>query len=515
MAKKNPRLKRSGVIHEYTPEQIVELRKCFNDPVYFAKTYVKIKHPVRGQIPFKLYPYQEEVMRMYVENRYNILLSARQTGKTETTCAYLLWYAIFNNDKTVLVVSNKSTNSKEIIAKIQYAYEELPDWLKPGINENSWNKHECAFENKSRIIAQTTAPDSGRGLAISLLYCDEFAFVRAHIQEEFWDSVSPTLATGGSCIISSTPNGDSNLFAALWRQAEAQTNEFQPKHIPWDAPPGRDEAFKKTQMGLLGERKWKQEYECDFLSADGNLIDSKTLSEIQTGIEKNTSVAFNINGEQDFWKKIDRGATYIVTVDPSGGLGEDYSVINVFEFPRLEQVMEFRNNTYQTPALYAKMKSILNLFASFGCTVYFTIENNGLGNGLISLFEVDETPPRANLISEAGKGKLGMTTTNKTKLRSCIKLKEMVESRNIRINSLDLVRELKNYVKKDGSYAAQRGSTDDCVSTVLLLVRILEEMVNFDMAAYSLMYQFEHKNDWEANEHRSTDEYIYSKPIVL
>lgn len=519
MPRRNPRLKKSGQQDEYTPFQIQELMKCMNDPIYFAKTYVKIKHPIRGRIPFILYPYQEEVMNMYQNNRYNILLSARQTGKTETTCAYLLWFAIFHDDKTVLVVSNKSTNAKEIIAKIQYAYEELPDWLKPAIEENSWNKHECSFDNKSRILATTTASDSGRGLAISLLFCDEFAFVRSHIQEEFWDSVSPTLATGGACIIASTPNGDSNKFAVLYRGAEMGNNEFKWKHIPWDAPPGRDEKFKETQIGLLGERKWRQEYECDFLSADGNLIDSLTLAQIERGVNERSNPAFVVDN-QIFWKHIERGGTYLVSIDPATGQGEDYSAIEVFNFPQLEQVMEYRDNLISTGALYARVKNVLAFLASYGCTVYFSVENNGVGAGIIALYEVDATQPNANLVSEIGKGKMGMTTTSKNKLPTCIKLKEMVEKGAFTLNSKLLVKELKNYVRKEGSYAAQRGSTDDCISAVLIIIRIIEQMVDFDMSAYSLMYSFQHRTDWLDTTDGKTgyqappDDYIYMKPIT-
>lgn len=172
-SKKNPGLKRSNVPVEYTREMIVELQRCAMDPVYFIKNYVYIKHAKRGKIKFDLYDYQEEMVKKYHSNRFNIVLSARQTGKTETTCAFLLWSAIFKPDQTILVASNKSKNAMEIIAKIQYAYEELPHWLKPGIDENSWNKHTCAFDNKSRIVATTTSADSGRGMAISLLYCLE------------------------------------------------------------------------------------------------------------------------------------------------------------------------------------------------------------------------------------------------------------------------------------------------------------------------------------------------------
>lgn len=168
---KNPRLKKAHAEVEYTPEQVMELAKCADDPVYFITNYVYIRHPMKGQILFSMYGYQKELVDLYENNRYSIVLSARQTGKTETTCAYLLWFAIFHPDKLVLVVSNKSTNAMEIIGKIQNAYEELPNWLKPGIDDASWNKHECKFDNKSRIVSQTTSSDSGRGLSISLLYC--------------------------------------------------------------------------------------------------------------------------------------------------------------------------------------------------------------------------------------------------------------------------------------------------------------------------------------------------------
>jgi len=257
----NPRLKKAFTEQSYTVEQAQELMRCARDPVHFITNYVFIKHPVRGQIKFAMYDYQKNMVRQFEKNRYNIVLASRQVGKTETSAAYLLWYALFNEEKMILILSNKSDGAKEIISKIQNAYEELPHWLKPGIDEDSWNKHECRFDNKSRILAGATSADSARGLAISLLYLDEFAFVKTHLQEEFWTSVLPTLSTGGSCIISSTPNGNSNRFAQMWREAQ-NDGEFVPTHVPWDAPPGRDKDFKKQQISILGKRKWLQEYEC-------------------------------------------------------------------------------------------------------------------------------------------------------------------------------------------------------------------------------------------------------------
>lgn len=266
--RRNPGLKSPHQLIDYGREEIIELQKCARDPIYFIKNYIKIKHPVHGKIPFNMYDYQEELVRMYQANRFNIILSARQTGKTETSCAFLLWYAIFQPERTVLIASNKSSNAMELISKIQFAYEELPAWLKPGIDDINWNKHTCAFDNKSRIVSTTTSKDSGRGLAISLIYCDELAFVKPHVQDEFWDSILPTLSTGGAMIITSTPNGDSNLFAKLWFAAVAKLPEekapdaFHNLHVKWNQPPGRGDAFRETMIDKLGERKWNQEFEC-------------------------------------------------------------------------------------------------------------------------------------------------------------------------------------------------------------------------------------------------------------
>lgn len=507
MARRNPRLKKANTLIDYTHEQVQELLKCSRDPVYFARKYVKIKHPKRGQIPFNLYDYQEELMRSYLNERYNIVLSARQTGKTETSCAFILWFAIFHDTKNILIVSNKSANAMEMISKIQNAYEELPDWLKPGILDTSWNKHECAFDNKSRIMATTTAPDSGRGFAISLLYCDEFAFVRPHIQAEFWDSVLPTLSTGGNCIISSTPNGDTNLFAQLWRGAEHGTNEFHHTFIPWDAAPGRDQKFKETQIGLLGERKWRQEYECEFLSSDATLIDTYIISQMEKKVH-DTKPAFMIQ-DQPFLKPIDRTCSYIIGVDPATGSGEDYTVIEVFEFPSMIQVMEYRNNTMSPAKIYERLKNVIKFIMSFGATVYFSIENNGVGQGMISLYEVDEDQPGATFISEDKK--LGLTTTAPSKMRSCIKLKELFERGVLTVYSKILLRELKNYVRKSGSYAAQIGATDDCIAAVLIIMRMLEEIATYDEKAYNMMFTFTPEGEnWVPN---MEDEYSIPMPM--
>ena len=258
----NPFLKRANEQHEYTPDQLLELKKCSEDVVYFVSKYCKIQHPVRGEIPFKLYPYQINMLRTFAGERLTVVLSARQTGKSQTSAAFLLWFAMFHFDKTIMIASNKNDNAMEMILRIRFMYERMPHWLKPGVNDDGWNKHNIGFDNGSRIVSTATSENSGRGMSISMLFLDEFAFVRDTVQMEFWTSMAPTLATGGSCIICSTPNGDTNLFAQTWRGAVLEVNGFKAIRVRWDEPPGRDEKFKQQETAKIGEIRWKQEYEC-------------------------------------------------------------------------------------------------------------------------------------------------------------------------------------------------------------------------------------------------------------
>jgi len=508
--RRNDKIKRAGQVTEYTPEQAAELKKCMEDPIYFARTYVKIQHPKLGAIPFDLYDYQVDMMNAFQENRYNIILSARQTGKSITSAIYLLWFAIFHFDKNILIASNKNKNAMEMIRRIRYAYENLPVWLKPGVTDDGWNKHSVSFDNDSKIDSTATSDDSGRGEALSLLFLDEFAFVKPGIQDEFWTSILPTLSTGGSCIMSSTPNGDSDLFATLWRAANVNKGmsfededgnvenlTFTPMHIKWDAPPGRDDKFQLQQIALIGEQKWKQEYECEFLSSDALLINSLFLTQITPIIEK-VKPAFDIRGVT-FYKEIKSTETYLIGVDPATGSGEDFSVIEVFEFPSMDQVAEYRSNSMSSPQMYQMMKNIVKYIEQKQCTIYFSVENNGVGEGMIALHEADENPPMmSEFVSEEGAKRRGMTTTKKTKMRACLNMKEMLEKGNLNIKSKILLQELKTYTRKAGSYSAQRGSTDDCISAVLVIIRILEVIATYEQAAHDKLYSIDN-DDWETD----------------
>lgn len=441
-----------------------------------------------------------------VDNQDHLYLAGRgmiPTHNSETAAAFLLWYAMFNFNKTILIASRSNDHAMEMIMRIRFAYEQLPLWLKPGVEEDGWNKHNIGFDNKSRIMSAATSENTGRGFAISLLYLDEFAFVPQNIQEEFWASISPTLSTGGSCIMTSTPNGDMDIYAGLWRGANLPSadpnakvghNGFFPIRVLWDQPPDRDEKFKDDQIAKLGERKWMQEYECEFLSSEALLINSLVLANMTPRIQ--AMVPMTVIKDVMFWYEIKKGGTYLLGVDPATGTGEDYSVITLYEFPEMRQVAEYRSNTMSTNDLYTVLKNILLYMDKMNTMVYFSIENNGVGEGVISLYEADENPPdTCEFVSEEGKNKRGMTTTSKTKMKACVNLKEMIEKNNMEITSPVMLAELKAYVRTKGAYAAQPGSTDDCVSASLIVTRLIEEIATYDQVAFDKLYTGDF-NEW-------------------
>ena len=499
---KNPFLKKANEQHGYSVDEVAEMDKCMEDPVYFIRTYCYIQHPVKGSIPFALYPYQERMVRAFQNNRLSIALTSRQVGKSWISGAFLLWYAIFHDEKLALIASNKNSNAMEMIHRVRFIYERLPRWLKPGLTADGWNKHEVGFDNGSRIMSQATSADTGRGLAISLMFLDEFAFVRDSIQEDFWSSTSPTLATGGGCIICSTPNGDTNRYAQLWRGAQLGVNDFAAVEVKWDEPPGRDEDFKQREIAKIGETKWLQEYQCQFISSDPLLIDTVVLSNL-TAIVKDCKPVGSL-GEVVFYKHPKANTTYLLGVDPSTGSGSDFSTFVVLEFPSLEQVAEWRSNTSSSVYSYQQLKKLLKVFEKAQANVFFSIENNGVGEGMIALFEADESPPEtAEFISETGQKRKGMTTTGKSKIKACLALKEMVERNTLHIKSSTLVNEMKYFVRKAGSYAAKPGATDDLVSGTLIALRLLEEISTFDQDAYDKLYSHAYfeTSDEEYNDH--------------
>lgn len=264
-------IKRPYTEETYTVTQLQEIMHSASDPVYFIKTHMYIQHPTRGRVKFDLFDYQIELLECYHNNRYSINMLGRQMGKSTCAAAYLLWFAMFVPDSTILIAAHKHTGAQEIMQRIRYMYENLPNYLRAGAT--SYNKGSLEFDNGSRIISATTTENTGRGMSLTLVYLDEFAFVRPKIAKEFWTSLSPTLSTGGKCIITSTPNNDDDQFAQIWNQANKTidsfgndlgvgTNGFKGIKFTWDYHPERDQLWADAEMSKIGEERFKREHLC-------------------------------------------------------------------------------------------------------------------------------------------------------------------------------------------------------------------------------------------------------------
>ena len=497
---KNPQLKRAYATDEYTPQMIQELAKCKRDPVYFIKTYIKVQHPVHGTIPFALYDYQERFIRHMQENRFTITLQPRQCGKTLTVAMYLLWYAMFNDDALLLIASKNQNHALEIAGRVRFAYEELPSWIKCGLKY--YNRHNIEFDNGSRIISEATTEKTGRGLAITKIYLDELAFINPRIQNELWKSLTPTLSTGGSAIISSTPNGDTELFASLWRGSNSAgdgkpgVNGYAPFRVFWQEHPERSEKYWDEMVSQLGLLATRQEVGCEFLSSDALLINSLKLIQLTDSMIHHEDMGFK------FWLPDEEiggtGKTYLVGVDPATGTGSDFSVIQVFDFPALNQVAEWRSNEINIPLLYAKLKWMLEkLSAPVGrgrAEVLWTFERNGIGEALAALYFNDERQPEnAELYNdEPNSTKLGVFTSGKKKVLACLQLKALVEKVNngLNIKSAILLEELKNFVARGGTYEAKPGATDDAVMATIIVVRLLKRLSEYNDTAFKQVNEY-------------------------
>lgn len=510
----NDLIKRANAESEYTPELIQELVKCRKDPVYFIKNYVWLQHPTRGRILFKLYDYQEELVKMCHAEKRVIALISRQMGKTQTISMYLLWFAMFHKDKTIVIASKNNAHAMEIMDRIRFAYEELPHWLKAGCRY--YNKHNIEFDNGSRIKSEATTEKTGRGLSISKLYLDELAFISQRVQTAMWRSLAPTLSTGGDAIISSTPNGDTDLFATLWRNANHSTVDegetgaeptkqeegvvtFKPVFFPWNRHPDRGEAYLKQMQRELGAVGFRQEVLCEFISSDAMLIDSLKLSFLKSKHPVDVNMGFR------FWKKENeiggRNKIYMVGIDPGTGNGKDYTVVQVVEFPKMEQVAELRLNSVNIPLIYAKLKWLFKYLrkpsADGGrADVVWSFERNGVGEGLVSMIQNDDASDGGvyldgvELYNENDK-RLGCYTTGKSKLLSCMQFKDLVEKGDtgIKINSDILLFELQNYVASGGTYIAKQGCTDDAISAMLIIMKVLSRVASYDDRARKIVYE--------------------------
>ena len=513
-------IKKPHVTQRWTEHEIAELLKCqdpITGPAYFINNFFFIQHPTKGKMQYKAYTYQEKLLESYHSHRFSVNMLGRQMGKTTTAVGYLLWYAMFVDNSTILIAAHKYTGAQEIMQRLRYGYESCPDFIRAGVT--SYNKQSIEFENGSRIVAQTTTETTGRGMSISLLYCDEFAYVAPNIATDFWTSISPTLATGGKAIITSTPNSDEDTFAQIWNEANKRFDEFgnetvvgrngfAPYLAIWDEHPDRDETWANAERSRVGEERFRREHQCEFLVFDETLINSISLSNLE-GSDPVMKM-----GQARWYKSVDPHLTYIVSLDPSLGTGGDYAAIQILEVPTMIQVCEWHHN--MTP-IQSQVRILRDLcrFVDEKCggtaSLYYSIENNNVGEAaLVAINELGEdTFPGLFLSEPIKKGHIrrfrkGFNTTHSAKIATCAKLKQLIESSQLKINSKSLISELKTFIASGISFKAKSGQHDDLVSSLLLALRMVMLLQDWDPLIYE-----------EMRDHSGLEEHDLPLPIYI
>ena len=454
----NSQVKRDGVQQQYTPEQQAEYIKCYKDPVYFAENYGKVISLDHGLVPFKLYPYQKKMFEHFNSNRMSIVLACRQSGKSISSCMYILWYAIFHSNKTIAILANKGDTSREMLGRILLALENLPFFLQPGCRE--LNKGSMKFSNNTTIVARATSSSSIRGMSINLLFLDEFAFIEN--DATFYTSTYPVISSGKETqiIITSTANGIGNTFHKLWTGAVQGVNSFSPFRIDWHDVPGRDEAWKEETIANTSPLQFKQEFGNDFLGSGDTLINGETLLKLH----KKEPLYTKHDGALKIYKEPVKDHYYIMGVDTAEGKGQDSSVFSIIDVSvrPFQQVAVYRNNTISPilyPALIEKWAKVYNM-AQVVC------ESNSIGSLVVNTLQYENEYEM--IYHDASKGDLGLRMTKRTKKIGCSTLKDLIEENGLELYDETTIAELSTFEgTSGGSFQATKGNHDDCVMSLV------------------------------------------------
>lgn len=456
----NINVKRDGVVQNFTHTDIAEYMKCSQDPVYFAKTYCKVISLDRGLVNFDLYPYQETMFQHFNDNRFSIVLACRQSGKSISSVAYLLWYAVFHPEKTIAVLANKGATAREMLSRITLMLENLPFFLQPGTR--ALNKGSIEFSNNSRIIAAATSGSSIRGMSVNLLYLDEFAFVER--ASEFYTSTYPVISSGKDTkvIITSTANGIGNMFHTIWEGAVQKVNQFKPFRVDWWDVPGRDEKWKEETINNTSQLQFDQEFGNTFFGTGDTLISSHILLELRA----NPHLSALEGGDVLIYKEPATKHEYVMTVDVGKGRGQDYSTFNIIDITArpFEQVAIYRNNTI-SPILFP---NIIAKYAKLYKEAYVIVESNDQGamvaHGLYQDLEYENLHMESTVKSD----RIGVEVNRKVKRLGCSGIKDIIESRKLKINDPMTIQEMSTFVAKGVSYEASEGNHDDLMMNLVM-----------------------------------------------
>lgn len=475
----NPNLPTSTAEYEYTPQMVKDLKKCADNLLYFAEHYFFIIDPDKGRTLISLYKYQKEALRMLRDNRYNILLTSRQLGKTTLLCIYALWVACFNQDQNILIVANKESTAIEIFRRVRLAYEQLPNWLKPGVQE--YGKTSMILDNGSRVGISTTTGSAARGQSLNVLLLDELAFIDPpSIMEDFWRSVWPTISRSktSKVLIASTPNGTDNLFYQLYDGAIKGQNDFRTMTIKWDAVPDRDEKWKQSQIKQIGSiEAFLQEYECVFHHKGESSIDIETFERLK---QYCSEPDIKLEGDTyKIWKAAEEDHIYVAGVDVAEGVGQNYSVIQILDITDLaniEQVAIYRSNTIAPAEFTVKLNDVLTQWGK----PLAMIERNSCGQIVVENLRANHQ--YENIVSYgaslAGRKKeqLGVIAHTNTKQRGVLNMRYWVNVlKCVRFNDINTLIELKDFVRKpNGTWSARGNGNDDCVMALIWALIILD-----------------------------------------
>jgi len=449
-----------------------------NDPAYFAEKYLKVISLDRGLVPFTLYKYQKNMFEHFNSNRFNVVLACRQSGKSISSCAYLLWYALFHSEKLVVILANKGDTAREMLGRVTLMLENLPFFLQPGCK--ALNKGSIEFSNNSRILARATSGSSIRGLSVNLLYLDEFAFVER--ATEFYTSTYPVIAAGKDTkvIVTSTANGIGNTYHKIWEGAVQGVNEFKPFRVDWWDVPGRDEAWKKQTIANTSQLQFDQEFGNTFFGTGDTLINAETLM----GFRAKPYIRRMENDALLVYKETRKHHNYIMTVDVSKGRGQDYSTFNVIDISvrPFEQVAVYRNNTI-SPILFP---NIIYKFAKIYNNAYVVIESNDQGsvvcNGLYHELEYENVHVESAIKANA----IGVEMTRKTKRLGCSAIKDILENNKLSIVDEATILEISTFEAKGQSYEASDGNHDDLMMNLVMFgyfvsTQYFADMTNIDL----------------------------------
>ena len=466
----NSLLKASGINIPFTEDNVQEWIKCSKDPIYFIENYCKIVSLDFGLIPFKLYDCQVEKVKIIHENRKVILMEGRQQGKTTTSAAYIVWYTVFQDNKSVAILANKATAAREVLNRYQTMYEHLPKWMQQGVT--TWNKGDIELENGSKVFTAATSSSGIRGKSVNMLYVDETAIIPNNIAEDFFTSVYPTISAGETTkiLLSSTPLGY-NHFWKYWNDAENGRNDFVPLFIPYWKIPGRDEKWAEQQRRQLGELKFNQEVLCNFLGSSLTLIRSDTIAKLSP-----SPVVYSKDGLDIIVEPI-KGHTYVMICDTAKGVGGDYSAFNIIDVTEApyKQVGKYRNNRI-SPLLYP---SIIYKIAKDYNNAYVLIEINSSEQVPTILYSeleyenilfVNRTTNGQFVTGGFGGGavQFGVNTDKKVKRIGCMTIKSLIEESKLLITDIDTIAEISTFIETRGTYKADEGYHDDLIMTLVL-----------------------------------------------